>query len=228
MDRTRVGRLVMAAGVLLVVVGVLGMVLGSGSGEDVDIAAGTTTSVITTSTDPPTDDTSETPASVPPTTTAATTSTTSTTTSTTSTTTSTTSTTTSTTSTTTSTSVAPTTTLSIESAVSAFVQQFSLDIANRDTDALLATLNSAVVLGSGEQLCRDFVEREILALGEYQLVGEITGPVSKVIETVAGTVTIDNIYETGVSFTFSGESFDSRADFVVDSDGRVSWLGVCR
>ncbi len=215
MDRTRVGQLVMAAGALLAVVGVLGMVLASGDDGDVDIAADTTTSAGVTSTTSTTADTTDAPTSASPTTTPAPTSTAAATTSTTST-------------TTTSTTIAPTTTLSIESAVSTFVQQFSLDIANGDTAALLATLNPAVVLGSGEQLCRDFVEREILALGEYQLVGEITGPVSKPIETVAGTVTIDNIYETAVSFTFSGASFDSRADFVVDSDGRVSWLAVCR
>ena len=210
--------MMIVAGGILVVVSVLGVVLGWGDGGSPTVAAADSPAEETTTTAPPSTTARPSTTSESPTT-----STTSTTTSTTST-----STTTSTTSTSTTSTTTTTTTISSEDALAAFIQQFALDIANGDTEALMATLNPAVILGSGEQLCRDFVEREILALGDYQLIGDVNGPSSKSVDTVAGTITVDNIYEAQVSFVFGGQSFDSRADFVRDDDGQISWLATCR
>ncbi len=215
MDRTQVGRAAMIVGLLIMFVGIIAVATGGGDdGGALQPAVSTTTTTTTTtvapastSTSPPTTAVATTAA--PATTTAPTTSTTLA-------------------PTTTSTTIPPTTTAEPSAAVGAFIAQFAADIADADTPALMATLNPAVVLGSGEQLCRDFVDREILAISNYQLVGMIDGPVSKSIDTVAGKVTVDGIYVADVSFDFGGQTFPSQADFVVDEDGVVSWLATCR
>ncbi len=79
----------------------------------------------------------------------------------------------------------------------------------------------------GEELCRTWVEREILAISEYTLTGEPTGPFSRDLTVAGTTIEVEQYYEAPVSFTFQGESFDTVATFIV-RDGAVFWIGECR
>ncbi len=136
---------------------------------------------------------------------------------------STTSTTTTTTSTTTTTT---TTTLPPEAAVAAFVEEFSTAIGAADVDWLLQRLNGSIVLGYGEEVCRAFIEAEILQLEQYELNGAVVGPATKTLPTGVGEISVSNIYTADVSFVFRGSAFDSKADFVWEDP--ITWLATCR
>ncbi len=134
---------------------------------------------------------------------------------------------TSTTTTTTTTTEAPTTTtLAPEVAISNFVEEFSAAIAARDVDWLFERLNGSMILGYGEDVCRSFIEDEILLLEQYELNGAIVGPVTKSLSTGVGEVSVDNIYTADTSFVFQGSPFDSMADFVMGDP--ITWLAICR
>jgi hypothetical protein len=109
--------------------------------------------------------------------------------------------------------------------VAAFIQVFSAAIADGDIDALLASLHPAVRLNHGDELCRGFIEREILQLVDYELTGGVTGPTSKSLSTGGDPVSVSNIYEAEVRFDFLGQTFDVLSDFAVDDE--VTWLAVC-
>ena len=128
--------------------------------------------------------------------------------------------------TTTSTTIAEVTTTSRAFDAQAEIESFLLDhaaaITSPNVDFLMATLHPAVIKVHGAELCRSFVEREILALVDYRLTGEVTGPES---QTVAGS-TFD-VYSAPVAFTFSGQDFEASAGFAVEN-GEVRWMAECR
>ena len=78
----------------------------------------------------------------------------------------------------------------------------------------------------GAEVCRSFVETEILALGDYELIGDITGPLSKTLDAGGDSTTIENIYEAEVRFTFQGTEFEVLGDFVAAD--AVYWVAICR
>ena len=124
------------------------------------------------------------------------------------------------------TTIAEITTTSQPIDAQAEIESFFLDhaaaIKTSDIDFLVATLHLAVIEVHGSELCRYFIEREILALVDYRLTGEVTGPASS---TVAGS-TFD-VYSAPVAFTFSSQDFDASADFAFEN-GDVRWLTQCR
>ena len=79
----------------------------------------------------------------------------------------------------------------------------------------------------GEDLCRTWVDREILAISDYQLTGTVTGPLSRTLTVGETVITVEQYYEAPVSFTFQGESFETVATFAT-VDGEVYWIGECR
>lgn len=119
-----------------------------------------------------------------------------------------------------------TTTLAPEAAITAFIGDFAAAIAGEDTDWLLDHLNSAMILGYGEDLCRNFINAEILELTQYTVTGSVVGPVSKTLTTGVGDVTVSGIYTAETSFVFKGSQFDAKADFVLGDS--VTWLAICR
>lgn len=205
MLRRRVGVILVGIGTtLLVVAGVGTFVPG---GDDPGAAASPATSVPTT-TPPPQTTVAATASSTttePPTTTTAA-------------------------ETTTTTTQPPTTTtttmLAPEAVITTFIGEFSSAITTEDTDWLLDNLHPSIILGYTEELCRSFIDREILELKEYTLIGDITGPVTKTLETGVGDVTVEGIYEAETSFVFNGKPYEAKADFVFDD--QVSWLTKCR
>ena len=79
----------------------------------------------------------------------------------------------------------------------------------------------------GADLCRNWVNTEILAISDYTLTGDITGPSSRSLTAGDTTIAVDDYYEAPVSFTFQGQSFDGKAAWVVEN-GQVFWVGECR
>jgi hypothetical protein len=214
--RRRLGLVLVGVGAAMVVVAVLGLVLDRGSDEpDETIATSTTTT--TTTTTPSTTTTSTTTTSTTSTTSNTTTATT---TSTTTTSTTTTSSTTSTTTTSTTTTVPPT------ESIEQFVELYRDAIESGDVDFLMARLHPVVTEGFGAELCRGWIERVILSLEDYQLVGAVEGPTDRSFTTPAGTGVLEGTYAAPVSFAIGGQTFEVEAGFV-PIGGEVFWLGEC-
>lgn len=119
---------------------------------------------------------------------------------------------------------AATTTTAVDAgtAVLAFFELQVAAIESGDVDFLLSSLHPIVTDLYTAELCRSFIEREILALGDYQATGQVTGPQSQTFET--GTA---DVYSLPTSFTFQGGSFDATATFAF-LDGEVRWFTQCR
>lgn len=115
-----------------------------------------------------------------------------------------------------------TTTVPNPDEVASFVDQFTAWIGASDADSLTERLHPAVIDTYGEDLCRSFVEREILALEDYRATGSVVGP----DPSQFGSVAID-VYRVAVAFTFQGEDFTSDAAFAFH-DGVVHWFATCR
>lgn len=202
MLRRRVGVILVGIGTTLVVVAGVGAFVPGG--DDPGAAASPATSVPTTTLPPQTTVTTASSTTTEPTTTTTAAETT----------------------TTTAAATTTTTTLAPEAVIATFIGEFSSAITTEDTDWLLDNLHPSIILGYTEELCRSFIDREILELKEYTLIGDITGPVTKTLETGVGDVTVEGIYEAETSFVFNGKSYEAKADFVFDD--QVSWLTKCR
>jgi hypothetical protein len=142
-------------------------------------------------------------------------------------------TTTSTTSTSTTTTTAPTTTTTTTTttvpppSVEDFVAAYTAATEQGDADFLFDTLLPDLRDAFGAELCRAWVEREILALSDYQLTGAITGPSARTLSVGDTAIPVASYYEAPVSFTFQSQSFDTVANWVIE-DATVYWIGECR
>jgi hypothetical protein len=198
-SRRTVGLATAAVGLIMMIAGLL--ISGGSSSTTPNAAATTTSTAPTTTTTPPS--TTSTPSTTPATSTTATT----------------TSTTTTTTSTTTTTQPPP----SIEDFVAAYVSATE----SGDGEFLFERLLPEIRDAYGADLCRNWVNSEILAISDYKVTGEITGPSSRSLAAGSTTVAVDQYYEAPISFTFQGQSFDSKAGWVIEN-GQVFWVGECR
>ena len=111
--------------------------------------------------------------------------------------------------------------------VAGFVPVFAQAIADGDLEYVLSRLHPDIVEAFGDDLCRNWVQRDILALGDYQLDGTVEGPSTGSISTPSGILTFANRFSAPVTFTFSGRAYSVNADFVVVS-GEVFFVGTCR
>lgn len=129
--------------------------------------------------------------------------------------------------TTTTTSTTTTTTAAPLPSIEDFVVAYAAATASGDANFLFENLLPSLRDVFGEELCRGWVDREIVIITDYQLTGEVTGPIARTLNVGETTLTVDQYYEAPVKFTFQGESFDTVATFAVQ-DGRVYWIGACR
>jgi hypothetical protein len=111
--------------------------------------------------------------------------------------------------------------------VEEFVEMFVAAIAARDVGFLFDRLHPAVVGGYGPDVCRGWVEAEILQFSDYALSGPVEGPRDQSFTTPAGTGVIENAFSAPIHFTFQGQGFDAEGGFaLVGTD--MYWLGQCR
>jgi hypothetical protein len=106
--------------------------------------------------------------------------------------------------------------------IAAFVDDYVAAIESGDVDFLLDRLHPAVLDQFDTELCRTFIEREILALRNYRLTGDIEGPTP---ESIGGRDF--ESYSAPIAFDFQGESFDGGASWGL-VDGEVRWFTTCR
>ncbi|MEX0699999.1 MAG: hypothetical protein WD354_09730 [Acidimicrobiia bacterium] len=132
-----------------------------------------------------------------------------------------------TTATTTTTTAAPTTTTLPPETVEAFVATYRAALDADDVEFLFARLHPKVVETQGTELCRAWVEREVLVLDNYQIAGEITGPADERFPAPDGSqFAIADTFSTTVTFTIEGQNFESEAGFAL-VEGVMHWLGTC-
>ncbi len=129
---------------------------------------------------------------------------------------------------TTTSSTSTTTTTAVQSeSVEDFMVLFGLAIAAGDVEFLLDRLHPAAVGGFGIDLCRSWIEAEILQLDDYRLTGPVEGPRDQSFTTPSGTGTIQDAYSAPVSFIFQGQLFNAEGGFAL-IDTTMHWLGQCR
>jgi hypothetical protein len=132
------------------------------------------------------------------------------------------------TTTTTPTTTAPATTTTIPpETLEAFVAAYRAALDSDDVEFLFARLHPKVIETQGGDFCRAWVEREVIVLDNYQIVGEISGPADQMVPAPDGSqFAIADTFSTTVSFTIQGESFESEAGFAL-VDSVMYWLGTC-
>ncbi len=128
---------------------------------------------------------------------------------------------------TTTTAPATTTTTQAEETVEEFVEDFSAALDAGDRDFVANRLHPVVYDGWGEDLCNAWIDREIMTLSDYTLIAVTSGPADATVDTPNGTMSVADMYEADVSFTFEGQSFDSGGTYA-PIDGVMYWLGQCR
>jgi hypothetical protein len=201
MNRRTIGLAMVGVGLVMIIAGVLTL----GGDDPEPVASPTTTTAAPAAT---TTTTAAATTTVAPTTTTSTTTTTTTTT------------TTATTSTTTTTTTPP-------PSVEEFIAAYAAATEAGDADFLFERLLPQLRDAFGSDLCRAWVEREIVAISGYQLTGTVSGPQDRTLTVGETSIPTSEYYEGPVAFTFQGEPFDTTAQWVVQ-DGRVYWIGVCR
>lgn len=128
---------------------------------------------------------------------------------------------------TTSTTTSPSTTSPPAMSVETFLVEYAAALDRDDIDFLLGRLHPVVVSAYGIDLCRDWIEREIVTLDGYRLTGAVTGPTTGRVTVPDGETVIEDVFSAPVRFVFEGSTFDREAGFALIDD-EVFWLGVCR
>lgn len=129
--------------------------------------------------------------------------------------------------TTTTTAAATTTTTSPPETLENFVGAYRAALDSDDVAFLFGRLHPKVIETQGEEFCRAWVEREVIVLDNYQIIGEVSGPADEMFTAPDGSqFAIADTFSTTVSFTIQGESFESQAGFAL-VEGVMYWLGTC-
>lgn len=106
-------------------------------------------------------------------------------------------------------------------AIEAFVDEFAAAVSAGDADFLFDRLHPAVKATYDEDVCRAYIEEEILSLEDYRATGPVTGPFASEFEGFQVTT-----YEVAVAFTFEDVDFDSSASYSL-TEGVVRWFARC-
>lgn len=111
--------------------------------------------------------------------------------------------------------------------VEEFISAFSAALANGDEPFVQDRLHPQVIEGYGEELCRAWVTREIMALSEYELVSVDDGPQTRTYAFTNGSQTVTDVFDATVSFNFSGQAFTDTTNVAL-VENKMHWLGQCR
>jgi hypothetical protein len=129
--------------------------------------------------------------------------------------------------TTTTTAPATTTTTTPPETLEEFVAAYRAALDSDDVAFLFGRLHPKVIETQGEEFCRAWVEREVVVLDNYQVIGEVTGPADEMFTAPDGSqFAIADTFSTTVGFTIQGESFESQAGFAL-VESVMYWLGTC-
>jgi hypothetical protein len=128
---------------------------------------------------------------------------------------------------TTTTSPSTTTTTTPPETLEEFVVAYRAALDSDDVAFLVSRLHPKIVEIHGDELCRAWVEREVVNLDDYQIIGEVSGPADEMFTAPDGSqFAIADKFSTTASFTFQGTPGESPADFAL-VEGVMHWLGTC-
>ena len=128
------------------------------------------------------------------------------------------------------TTTAPTTTTTTTppETVEDFIVAYREALDSDDLEFLTTRLHPRVVEAYGEEVCRDWIEAEVVAIESYELVEVLSGPADQVFTDPEGSqFPIADTFTATVTFSFQGEAFESQAQFAL-LDHLMYWLGTCR
>jgi len=129
--------------------------------------------------------------------------------------------------TTTTTAPATTTTTTPPETLEEFVVAYRAALDSDDVAFLFGRLHPKVIETQGQEFCRAWVERDVIVLDNYQVIGEISGPADQMFPAPDGSqFAIADTFSTTVSFTIQGENFESEAGFAL-VESAMYWLGTC-
>jgi hypothetical protein len=111
-------------------------------------------------------------------------------------------------------------------AVPVFVAEFSERVDDEDVTWLVDRLHPVVIAQHGTDLCRSFIQNEILLLENYRVTGSVTTGV-EVFDGDGVQVTVDPYYTAPVAFDFQGTSYDGSGAFA-PVDSVMHWFTECR
>jgi hypothetical protein len=132
-----------------------------------------------------------------------------------------------TTTTTTTTAPATTTTTTPPETLEEFVVAYRAALDSDDIAFLVDRLHPRILEIHGDELCRAWVEREVVNLDNYQIIGEVSGPADEMFTAPDGSqFAIADKFSATASFTFQGTPGESPAEFAL-VDGVMYWLGTC-
>ena len=129
----------------------------------------------------------------------------------------------------TTTTTAPTTTtmtIADTDLVEAFIVAFGEALESGDVEFVFASLHPGIVFGFGTEVCRTWVETQVMGISAYVQIGPVIGPTSGSLGTPGGDASFEVVYSAPVTFEFSGATFAANPDFVLE-DGTVYFTGAC-
>lgn len=106
-------------------------------------------------------------------------------------------------------------------AVEAFVDEFAAAIEEGDSAFLFERLHPAVKATYEEEVCRAYIDDQLLLIGDYRRVGPVVGP----FDSEFGEFPITS-YEARVAFEIDDEPMETTAVFSL-TEGVVRWFAEC-
>lgn len=130
----------------------------------------------------------------------------------------------------TTTTAAPTTTTTTETpvpdeTVDEFTEAFAAALEVQDLEFLFDRLHPTVIDRFGEASCRSHLAAEFSPMRDYRIVGTVTGPESREVETPTGTVTLE-VFDAEVAFSYLGQEFEATGTFSLVG-GEMHWFATC-
>jgi len=116
--------------------------------------------------------------------------------------------------------------VSPQAIIEEFAAAFASSLDTGRGDFAYERLHPVVVARYGVDFCRAYVDREVVLISDYTIVGPVSGPTPQPFTTPTGDVTVD-VYTAPVTFTFQGQQVDATGAFAL-VDGVVHWFTTCR
>jgi len=122
---------------------------------------------------------------------------------------------------------APTTTTMASSGetLEEFIAEYQAALADDDSGFLFDRLHPVVLAMFDADLCRAYIDREIVTIESYTMVGTATNRAVS-FDTPDGPVNVDLI-EAPIHFDFRGQGVDTTGQFAL-VDGQMRWFTQCR
>lgn len=110
--------------------------------------------------------------------------------------------------------------------VEEFVVLFDEALAAGDLDFLYDRLHPVALEVGGIDGCRAYVDDQFAAASDLVLSGVVTGPNEVLKQTTDGSIAVPDEFTAEVTLTFQGQDFEIVAEYAL-VDGEMRWLSSC-